>query len=114
MKEKIIFDRCSETLFRPNPTLSISLKQESWYHGVLTRDDAKNLVQKNGQFLVRESPTKKGQYVLTGMRDGILRHILLVDPKGKVSLSFNFLTTVFKIRHFLLFKVHKNELSVLI
>jgi len=33
---------------------------------------------------VRESPATPGQYVLSGRHKGCIRHLLLVDPEGKV------------------------------
>ena len=44
------------------------------------------LIEKDGQFLVRESSSSAGQYVLSGMKDGQHRHLLLVDPEGHVSV----------------------------
>ncbi|XP_057300423.1 SHC-transforming protein 1-like isoform X2 [Hydractinia symbiolongicarpus] len=63
---------------------SNDLQKHLWFHGTIPRNDAESLIQKDGEFLVRESASSKGQYVLTGMRDGLHRHLLLVDPQGKV------------------------------
>ena len=38
----------------------------------------------DGEFLVRESTKKIGQYVLTGMASGRIQHLLLMDKQGKV------------------------------
>jgi len=43
------------------------------------------LLLRDGDFLVRESPSTPGQYVLSGRHKGCIRHLLLVDPEGKVS-----------------------------
>ena len=43
--------------------------------------------QVNGDFLVRESTTTPGQYVLTGLQSGQPKHLLLVDPEGVVSVA---------------------------
>ncbi len=43
----------------------------------------------DGEFLVRESSKKPGQYVLTGMADSKIQHLLLMDKQGKVSGSLN-------------------------
>ena len=40
----------------------------------------------DGDFLVRESQGSPGQYVLTGMQSNSKKHLLLVDPKGIVSI----------------------------
>uniref|UniRef100_A0A8D2KRX3 SHC-transforming protein 2 n=1 Tax=Varanus komodoensis TaxID=61221 RepID=A0A8D2KRX3_VARKO len=60
------------------------LKQEPWYHGKMSRRDAERLLQADGDFLVRDSVTNPGQYVLTGMHGGQPKHLLLVDPEGVV------------------------------
>uniref|UniRef100_A0A8C8RT39 SHC-transforming protein 2 n=1 Tax=Pelusios castaneus TaxID=367368 RepID=A0A8C8RT39_9SAUR len=61
------------------------LKREPWYHGKMSRRDAEKLLQMDGDFLVRDSITNPGQYVLTGMNSGQPKHLLLVDPEGVVS-----------------------------
>ncbi|XP_060641127.1 SHC-transforming protein 2 isoform X2 [Anolis sagrei] len=60
------------------------LKQEPWYHGKMSRKDAEKLLLTDGDFLVRDSITNPGQYVLTGMHGGQPKHLLLVDPEGVV------------------------------
>ncbi|XP_077174334.1 SHC-transforming protein 4 [Paroedura picta] len=65
-----------------------SMKQQLWneecYHGKLTRKAAESLLVNDGDFLVRESATSPGQYVLSGLQRGLPKHLLLVDPEGKV------------------------------
>jgi len=63
------------------------LRRETWYHSRMSRRDAEKLLVRDGDFLVRESTTNPGQYVLTGMHCGLPKHLLLVDPEGVVSLS---------------------------
>lgn len=63
---------------------SIPLESEVWYHGPMTRAEAELLLEDEGDFLVRESKSKAGQYVLSGVQNGQPRHLLLVDPEGKV------------------------------
>ncbi|XP_007525402.2 SHC-transforming protein 1 isoform X1 [Erinaceus europaeus] len=60
------------------------LRGEPWFHGKLNRREAEALLQVNGDFLVRESTTTPGQYVLTGLQSGQPKHLLLVDPEGVV------------------------------
>ncbi|NWI63966.1 SHC2 protein, partial [Todus mexicanus] len=60
------------------------LRREPWYHGKMSRRDAEKLLQMDGDFLVRDSLTNPGQYVLTGMHSGQPKHLLLVDPEGVV------------------------------
>uniref|UniRef100_A0A8C9TBI8 SH2 domain-containing protein n=1 Tax=Scleropages formosus TaxID=113540 RepID=A0A8C9TBI8_SCLFO len=61
------------------------LRREAWYHGRMSRRDAERLLARDGDFLVRDSATNPGQYVLTGMHCGLPKHLLLVDPEGVVS-----------------------------
>lgn len=63
------------------------LRRETWYHSRMSRRDAERLLVRDGDFLVRESTTNPGQYVLTGMHCGLPKHLLLVDPEGVVSLQ---------------------------
>ncbi|NXD98683.1 SHC1 protein, partial [Chaetorhynchus papuensis] len=60
------------------------LRREPWYHGKMSRKEAEKLLKVNGDFLVRESTTSPGQYVLTGLQGGQPKHLLLVDPEGVV------------------------------
>ncbi|KAM6962679.1 SHC-transforming protein 2 isoform 2-T2 [Aplochiton taeniatus] len=60
------------------------LRREAWYHGRMSRRDAEKLLVRDSDFLVRDSATNPGQYVLTGMHCGLPKHLLLVDPEGVV------------------------------
>lgn len=62
------------------------LQTESWFHGVISRPVAEALLNDNGDFLVRESKAKPGQYVLTGLQMLTPKHLLLIDPEGVVSV----------------------------
>uniref|UniRef100_UPI00398F4A4D SHC-transforming protein 1-like isoform X1 n=2 Tax=Pristiophorus japonicus TaxID=55135 RepID=UPI00398F4A4D len=72
----------------PLPTTLSSMREqllkEVWYHGRMSRQEAERLLIKDGDFLVRESMTTPGQYVLTGLQGGQAKHLLLVDPEGMV------------------------------
>lgn len=57
---------------------------ESWFHGVISRPVAESLLIAEGDFLVRESQGKHGQYVLTGLAAKTPKHLLLIDPEGVV------------------------------
>uniref|UniRef100_A0A3B3WJ51 SHC adaptor protein 4 n=1 Tax=Poecilia mexicana TaxID=48701 RepID=A0A3B3WJ51_9TELE len=58
--------------------------QEDWFHGRLDREQAESLLTCSGDFLVRESGSASGQYVLSGMEGDTVRHVLLVDSHGQV------------------------------
>ncbi|KAM3624769.1 uncharacterized protein V6R79_001281 [Siganus canaliculatus] len=60
------------------------IQEERWFHGRLGREQAESLLTCNGDFLVRESSSASGQYVLSGMEGATVRHLLLVDPHGQV------------------------------
>ncbi|NXE48860.1 SHC4 protein, partial [Casuarius casuarius] len=66
------------------PPIKQQLKNEDCYHGKLNRKAAESLLVNDGDFLVRESTTSPGQYVLSGLQGGQAKHLLLVDPEGKV------------------------------
>ncbi|KAM6435694.1 SHC-transforming protein 1 isoform 1-T1 [Liasis olivaceus] len=68
----------------PPATMEEQLRREPWYHGQMSRKESEKLLQANGDFLVRESTTTPGQYVLTGLQGGQPKHLLLVDPEGVV------------------------------
>uniref|UniRef100_A0A8C4WTU2 SHC adaptor protein 1 n=1 Tax=Eptatretus burgeri TaxID=7764 RepID=A0A8C4WTU2_EPTBU len=72
-------------LLLPNrPPREKELRAESWFHGCLSRREAEGRLCKDGDFLVRESTTTHGQFVLTGMQNQQVKHLLLVDPEGVV------------------------------
>ncbi|XP_051919686.1 SHC-transforming protein 3-like isoform X2 [Hippocampus zosterae] len=60
------------------------IQEEGWFHGRLRREQAESLLSCDGDFLVRESSSACGQYVLCGMDGSTVRHLLLVDPHGQV------------------------------
>lgn len=63
------------------------LIHQSWFHGKVERIEAEALLEKDGDFLVRESKTKEGHYVLTALVGKQPQHLVLVDPHGKVCVE---------------------------
>lgn len=63
------------------------LPLQLYFHGKIQRADAESMVAVNGDFLVRESINKPGQYVLTGRSGGLPQHLLLIDRNGRVSVT---------------------------
>lgn len=60
------------------------LLNELWFHASISRSSAEALLRQDGDFLVRESQGKPGQYVLTGLQAQTPKHLLLIDPEGTV------------------------------
>ncbi|KAK6759381.1 hypothetical protein RB195_021145 [Necator americanus] len=53
------------------PTSSThNLKEQSWYCGMVTRIKSEQMLRENGEFLVRDSISMPGEYVLTAMWNG--------------------------------------------
>ena len=61
------------------------LIHQPWFHGPMERTEASALLEKDGDFFVRESTTKKGQFVLTAMANKQAQNLLLIDSTGKAS-----------------------------
>ncbi|XP_067948561.1 SH2 domain-containing protein 3C-like [Watersipora subatra] len=58
-------------------TVSLTLKNVGWFHGKISRETAEKLVQQPGDFLVRESISQPGCYVLTSNHDGQSLHFVI-------------------------------------
>ncbi|XP_069465229.1 SH2 domain-containing protein 3C isoform X2 [Ambystoma mexicanum] len=68
-KEKYILDSSPEKLHKElEEELKLSstdLRSHAWYHGRIPREVSESLVQRNGDFLIRDSLTSLGDYVLS-------------------------------------------------
>ncbi|XP_060126570.1 SH2 domain-containing protein 3C isoform X1 [Zootoca vivipara] len=68
-KEKYILDSSPEKLHKElEEELKLSstdLRSHAWYHGRIPREVSESLIQRNGDFLIRDSLTSLGDYVLT-------------------------------------------------
>lgn len=82
--DKVTYTNNNETSPNPNSGVSSSLEDELWFHGVMTRKESEQLLTKDGDFLVRESCSQAGQYILTAKKDDCNFHVLLVDPDGVI------------------------------
>ncbi|PIO76155.1 SH2 domain protein, partial [Teladorsagia circumcincta] len=57
------------------PTTSVhDLKEQLWYGGLLTRIKSEQILKEDGEFLVRDSISMPGEYVLTAMWNGRALH----------------------------------------
>ncbi|GMS98197.1 hypothetical protein PENTCL1PPCAC_20372, partial [Pristionchus entomophagus] len=54
---------------------------QSWYHGLLSRDDAKRMLLYPGDFLIRQSSQMPGQVILSGRDHSVVQHVLLIDEQ---------------------------------
>jgi len=75
----------------------------SWFHGPLARDEAEKLVSElgvDGGFLVRESLTSPGDFVLTVLRDKEVVHYQLLRHGEDAFFSLGKLLIVFVYRVF--------------
>ena len=59
------------------------MQEEEWFHGVIDRNKVEMLLKNEGDYLVRESNTKAGQFVLSAKYSGKARHFII--QSGDVS-----------------------------
>lgn len=67
----------SSSFFDVIPTSEKPLGEQEWYHGAIPRIEAQELLKQQGDFLVRESHGKPGEYVLSVFSDGQRRHFII-------------------------------------
>ncbi|XP_070268523.1 tyrosine-protein kinase Fer isoform X1 [Myotis yumanensis] len=65
------------TAFESMPIIEKPLTEQDWYHGAIPRIEAQDLLKQQGDFLVRESHGKPGEYVLSVFSDGQRRHFII-------------------------------------
>ncbi|XP_065188608.1 SHC-transforming protein 1-like isoform X2 [Sycon ciliatum] len=84
----------------PAQDINHDLMAHDWFHGILSREEAENILEEDGEFLVRESSTQPGQYVLSGMENARVKHLLLVDPEGVVRTRDRVFASVPELIHY--------------
>ncbi|XP_014652341.1 PREDICTED: tyrosine-protein kinase Fer [Ceratotherium simum simum] len=67
----------SSTFCDTIPISEKPLAEQDWYHGAIPRIEAQDLLKQQGDFLVRESHGKPGEYVLSVFSDGQRRHFII-------------------------------------
>ncbi|XP_041825750.1 tyrosine-protein kinase Fer isoform X2 [Melanotaenia boesemani] len=67
----------STSFFDVIPTSERPLADQEWYHGAIPRTEAQELLRQQGDFLVRESHGKPGEYVLSVFSDDQRRHFII-------------------------------------
>lgn len=80
-----------------------NLKKQAWFHGYIPRDEAEQLMKRNGDFLVRETmnSTEQDRYVISSFRNGPVHFkvfpatIVVSEKKCRISYaSKNFYTEI--------------------
>uniref|UniRef100_A0A8C2ARJ5 Tyrosine-protein kinase n=1 Tax=Cyprinus carpio TaxID=7962 RepID=A0A8C2ARJ5_CYPCA len=67
----------TSSFFDVIPTSEKPLGEQEWYHGAIPRTEAQELLKQQGDFLVRESHGKPGEYVLSVFSDAQRRHFII-------------------------------------
>jgi hypothetical protein len=60
------------------------IRNERWYFGAMDSGKAADLMNNAGDFLVRDSSRKKGQFVLTVRNANRVKHLNLLDEDGSI------------------------------
>ncbi|XP_014330394.1 tyrosine-protein kinase Fer-like isoform X1 [Xiphophorus maculatus] len=74
---KAMLGSSTSQFFDVIPTSERPLAEQEWYHGAIPRTEAQELLRQQGDFLVRESHGKPGEYVLSVFSDDQRRHFII-------------------------------------
>ncbi|GMR54036.1 hypothetical protein PMAYCL1PPCAC_24231, partial [Pristionchus mayeri] len=93
-----------------------SLSRQSWYHGLLTREEAERMLVYVGDFLVRQSSRIPGQVILSGRDGARVQHVLLMDEAtGKVRTHDHQFNTVVDLVNYYYVKkqpIHSDDILI--
>ncbi|XP_038216805.1 tyrosine-protein phosphatase corkscrew-like isoform X2 [Zerene cesonia] len=70
--------------------LSKAFMLKKWFHGIMSAKEAENLIMekgRNGSFLVRESQTHPGEYVLSVRVRGRVSHVMIRKQQNKYDVG---------------------------
>uniref|UniRef100_A0A8D3BQV2 Tyrosine-protein kinase n=1 Tax=Scophthalmus maximus TaxID=52904 RepID=A0A8D3BQV2_SCOMX len=76
------------------PTSERPLAEQEWYHGAIPRTEAQELLRQQGDFLVRESHGKPGEYVLSVFSDEQRRHFIIQFADSQYRFEGTGFTTI--------------------
>ena len=91
-----------------------SLDKDSWYFGNLSRTESEDrlLKQKHGTFLVRNSKSCAGDYVLSVSENSKVSHYIINNMQGQLKIGDQTFTTLPELLEF--YKVHYLDTTTLI
>ena len=69
--------------------LTLDLVDQAWFHGRMTSDYAVKVLGQEGEFLVRENPTKSGDYSISVNQNGVVKHFPIERSTTK-NLKYKF------------------------
>ncbi|XP_011846905.1 PREDICTED: breast cancer anti-estrogen resistance protein 3 isoform X1 [Mandrillus leucophaeus] len=103
-KERHIMDRTPEKLKKElEEELLLSsedLRSHAWYHGRIPRQVSENLVQRDGDFLVRDSLSSPGNFVLTCQWKNLAQHFKINRTVLRLSEAYSRVQYQFEMESF--------------
>ncbi|XP_037682537.1 breast cancer anti-estrogen resistance protein 3 isoform X2 [Choloepus didactylus] len=103
-KERHVMDRTPERLKKElEEELLLSsedLRSHAWYHGRIPRQVSENLVQRDGDFLVRDSLSSPGNFVLTCQWKNLGQHFKIIRTVLRLSEAYSRVQYQFEMESF--------------
>ncbi|KAM4527620.1 tyrosine-protein kinase Fer [Odontesthes bonariensis] len=91
---KAMLTSSTSQFFDVIPTSERPLAEQEWYHGAIPRTEAQELLRQQGDFLVRESHGKPGEYVLSVFSDDQRRHFIIQYADSQYRFEGTGFTTI--------------------
>uniref|UniRef100_A0A3P8QFV7 Tyrosine-protein kinase n=1 Tax=Astatotilapia calliptera TaxID=8154 RepID=A0A3P8QFV7_ASTCA len=91
---KAMLGSSTSQFFDVIPTSERPLAEQEWYHGAIPRIEAQELLRQQGEFLVRESHGKPGEYVLSVFSDDQRRHFIIQYADNQYRFEGTGFTTI--------------------
>ncbi|XP_004451069.1 breast cancer anti-estrogen resistance protein 3 isoform X1 [Dasypus novemcinctus] len=103
-KERHVMDRTPERLKKElEEELLLSsedLRSHAWYHGRIPRQVSESLVQRDGDFLVRDSLSSPGNFVLTCQWKNLAQHFKILRTVLRLSEAYSRVQYQFEMESF--------------